>query len=1129
MGKKSRTQFQNIFDGLYSTLSGTKKKSWSELHSFFDIVSKGGVGKGTVKAQLDEYRSWVNIATSVIYRRVSTVDYKYFRDDTGEEIKRGTVQHKIINKIFRDPNPYMEFRFLKQYLQLQLDLTGMAFCLRIDDPVFGLPRELWPLNVNDLVAIEVSDLANTSGLKLFNSNSVLQKDRKFPFKDWILGFTFMIGGRRITFKWDNILYFHYPHPKDPRAGSSPIQNQAYAIDVDHYIEVYERDFFRNSARPDFAIKYPMDVSMDEEDAERLRVSWKKKFQGQGEGKYHELAILDRGAEIHELGPKNEDLALMFLANWAQDKVLAAYGVPPGKVGMVKDVNRANAEGIDVTFQSECVKPRLDLMDEVFSRGVLQRFDDRYMIKHNNPVPRDRKLDIEEVKNKVQVPIWTPNEARELEGKLAKPGGDELYIQMQYLPMGTPPAPTASAKPKEEEEEEEEESHPKAIETKGVQRTEEWRVRQWKLADATAIQWEAIWKSRLRVIFTEQQEEVLRNLEKYAPEAVRTFRKKSKMRKNFILLYNKTLYNYIGIHRKKVAEKIKEDVQELDRLLLIREQEFIDLVVEGIIKEKNLDTVLTDINQFFVRKQKDVIDHILFDWDDNEKLFTRESRRIHTGLLKESGQAVLDEFGIDIDFNLDSPLAREYLADKVREFSSYVLSTKTDQLKRTLSEGLAKGESMQKLKSRVQSVYGSVLRGGYEAERIARTETISSLNAGKLEGYEQGGVVQEKEWLSARTAGTRGADAGDKADHWHLDGQRVALDAPFIDPRSGAMLKFPGDTSLGAGGPDVINCKCSMLGNLEVTQVDEQQAPMNAIGDFSNCIIGKSSQTFLVHKKPVSCTDYVRTDAGKWLLRGEEVINEKELVRLNRMRIPPAWRKVVVAADEKIKIQAIGLDNAGRWQYRYSEEHITKAARQKFDRLKLFNRDMPDIRKKIKIGMVNKDSRAFLLELENRTAIRAGSLRDFKAKKKAYGLTTLQFEHVTIEGDKIILDFVAKEGLPAHYELTDKKLAIWLKKRKAGTVVGERLFPDISSTRLNSYIKELAKGKEYTIKDFRTYHGTRIAFEELSEYRGAVLSVKEKREIVKEVVEKVSSFLRNTPAMAKKSYIDPMVWDCIGGL
>ena len=104
---------------------------------------------------------------------------------------------------------------------------------------------------------------------------------------------------------------------------------------------------------------------------------------------------------------------------------------------------------------------------------------------------------------------------------------------------------------------------------------------------------------------------------------------------------------------------------------------------------------------------------------------------------------------------------------------------------------------------------------------------------------------------------------------------------------------------------------------------------------------------------------------------------------------------------------------------------------------------------------------------------------------------------------------------------------WLKKRKAITKKGEKLF-NVPATKLNKYLKTIS-GKKYTVKDFRTYHGTRIAYEEIKKYARKVIDIKEKKRIIKEVSETVSKFLHNTPAMAKNSYIDPMVWEFIGGL
>jgi DNA topoisomerase-1 len=303
-------------------------------------------------------------------------------------------------------------------------------------------------------------------------------------------------------------------------------------------------------------------------------------------------------------------------------------------------------------------------------------------------------------------------------------------------------------------------------------------------------------------------------------------------------------------------------------------------------------------------------------------------------------------------------------------------------------------------------------------------------------------------------------------------------------------------------------------------------------DAAAKIVRTEAKEVFAERRPMSAlqrmSGYVRVN-DEWYLDGK-LVNKNIATKLNKMAIPPAWTDVVVSTDPKAKVLAIGKDAAGRWQYKYNAKAVSDSAKKKFVRVKKFTKVIPKIEAGIEKGIKKGNDFAYLLDLENKTAIRVGTDRDFKAKVKAYGLTTLQYEHVAIKGDRIILDFTAKKGIHSHYELTDGRLAKWLKEKKelAGSK-GNQLFPDITGNKLNRYLKELAKNNKYSVKDFRTYHATRIAKDELEQYAGREFTAKEKKAIVKSVTEKVSKFLYNTPIMAKNSYIDPMVWEYIGGL
>lgn len=91
------------------------------------------------------------------------------------------------------------------------------------------------------------------------------------------------------------------------------------------------------------------------------------------------------------------------------------------------------------------------------------------------------------------------------------------------------------------------------------------------------------------------------------------------------------------------------------------------------------------------------------------------------------------------------------------------------------------------------------------ERIARTETIKALNAGRQEGLDQ--LVDtgrldadqiEKVWDSTGDARTRPTHAA-------ADGQKIGNDGAF--EVGGYQMRYPGDTSLGAPAGEVVHCRC----------------------------------------------------------------------------------------------------------------------------------------------------------------------------------------------------------------------------------------------------------------------------------------------------------------------------------
>lgn len=379
-------------------------KTWAQLDSMIQR-EQGGEAialKTNPKAQLESYKSWVYSCVSLISDRLSSLPYSFYNIDTGEELKTSNKGYRIFTKPFRKPNELMSFRFIKSFCQIQLDLCGMATIYKARNKL-GQVWEIWPLNMNDFIKVDVS-------------GSITNPVVKYIFKS-------ADGAGWMDFDANELVVINYPHPNNPHNAMSPIQSQAYASDIDSYVEVYERDFFKNSARIDFALT--TDTQIDQEKADELKARWLEKYRGS----FHDVAILDSGLKPIPLEYTNRDFEFLNLAGWSKEKILSCYRVPASKLGST-DSNRAGAVYSDISFNRESIQPRLTLWDEEMTMGICSTYDERLEIKHQNPIPRDRLVELQEGKSYLAgIPTLTVNEFREKIHKLSSVNnGDRILLK-----------------------------------------------------------------------------------------------------------------------------------------------------------------------------------------------------------------------------------------------------------------------------------------------------------------------------------------------------------------------------------------------------------------------------------------------------------------------------------------------------------------------------------------------------------------------------------------------------------------------------------------------------------------------------------------------------------------------------
>src|SRR3954469_23665496 len=77
--------------------------------------------------------------------------------------------------------------------------------------------------------------------------------------------------------------------------------------------------------------------------------------------------------------------------------------------------------------------------------------------------------------------------------------------------------------------------------------------------------------------------------------------------------------------------------------------------------------------------------------------------------------------------------------------------------------------------------------------------------------------------------------------------------------------------------------------------------------------------------------------------GREITDEEKLERIRALVIPPAWKDVWISPSPRAKLQATGIDAAGRRQYLYHATFRAQQEQAKFDKLIRFAERLPDLR------------------------------------------------------------------------------------------------------------------------------------------------------------------------------------------
>ncbi|KQM28519.1 MULTISPECIES: DNA topoisomerase IB [unclassified Sphingomonas] len=262
--------------------------------------------------------------------------------------------------------------------------------------------------------------------------------------------------------------------------------------------------------------------------------------------------------------------------------------------------------------------------------------------------------------------------------------------------------------------------------------------------------------------------------------------------------------------------------------------------------------------------------------------------------------------------------------------------------------------------------------------------------------------------------------------------------------------------------------------------------------------------------------------------GERITERAEIDRLNAIGLPPAYRDAWFCPDPIGHIQAIGWDEKGRKQYRYHVDFRAAQESAKYDRCAAFGHALPKLRAQVEQNLAKRTlSRdravAAVVRLLDLGRVRVGN-EGYARVNKSFGATTLRKRHAKLAGTKLRLQYRAKSGKMRVLTITDRSLASFV--RKCQDLPGQHLFRwvdesgethPVTSSDVNAYIRA-AMGGDFTAKHFRTWGASVLAFTTLAEADADIT--------LKTMLGPVVDALGNTPAIARKSYVHPLLIDLV---
>ena len=282
---------------------------------------------------------WVYAAVTRIAETCAMISFNVYK-----RVKENLVpetDHEF-ERLILNPSPFMSRFELWEQTIIHLELQGNAYWFL--DISSGVPTRIEVLRPQDL------------------------EPHPHPTK-FIDYYKLRRDGRDVRIPSENIVHFKRYHPRKKYVGLSAIEASTRSLQVMDKIFKYNNAFFGNNATPRGILI--TDAILTPEVQKRIENAWRERFKG--EESAHKTALMMGGVKFQPVSIPPKDAEFVVMSEMTRDEILAIYGVSTANLGIVKDVNKSNAEAMYHTYIRDTIRPKLIRLSEKITSDVLQKF------------------------------------------------------------------------------------------------------------------------------------------------------------------------------------------------------------------------------------------------------------------------------------------------------------------------------------------------------------------------------------------------------------------------------------------------------------------------------------------------------------------------------------------------------------------------------------------------------------------------------------------------------------------------------------------------------------------------------------------------------------------------------------